>query len=65
MRELWETGRSDLKGDFFQMDDCRCLPLPAAKIHPAGGSPARQMWPTTISATRALDAGRVGTICFG
>lgn len=32
MRELWETGRSDLRGDFFQMDDCRCLPLPAAKI---------------------------------
>jgi pyrimidine oxygenase len=32
MRELWETGRSDLKGDFFQMDDCRCLPLPTAKI---------------------------------
>ncbi len=28
MRELWETGHSDLKGDFFQMDDCRCLPLP-------------------------------------
>lgn len=32
MRELWETGRSDLKGDFFRMDDCRCLPLPTAKI---------------------------------
>jgi pyrimidine oxygenase len=32
MRELWETGRSDLKGDFFQMDDCRCLPLPTANI---------------------------------
>src|ERR1700745_1171621 len=32
MRELWETGRSDLKGAFFQMDDCRCLPLPTAKI---------------------------------
>ncbi len=32
MRELWETGRSDFKGDFFQMDDCRCLPLPTAKI---------------------------------
>jgi pyrimidine oxygenase len=32
MRELWETGRSDFKGDFFQMDDCRCLPLPMAKI---------------------------------
>src|SRR6201985_3407400 len=32
MCELWETGRSDFKGDFFQMDDCRCLPLPTAKI---------------------------------
>ena len=32
MRELWETGRSDLKGDFFQMDDCRCLPMPTGKI---------------------------------
>jgi pyrimidine oxygenase len=32
MRELWESGRSDFKGDFFQMDDCRCLPLPTARI---------------------------------
>jgi pyrimidine oxygenase len=32
MRELWETGRSDFKGDFFQMDDCRCLPMPTANI---------------------------------
>jgi pyrimidine oxygenase len=32
MRELWATGQSDFKGDFFQMDDCRCLPLPTAKI---------------------------------
>jgi len=32
MKELWETGRSDFKGDFFQMDDCRCLPMPSAKI---------------------------------
>jgi pyrimidine oxygenase len=23
---------SDLKGDFFQMDDCRCLPTPTGKI---------------------------------
>jgi pyrimidine oxygenase len=30
--KLWEAGRSDFKGDFFQMDDCRCLPLPTAKI---------------------------------
>ena len=26
------TGRSDFKGDFFQMDDCRCLPMPTANI---------------------------------
>jgi len=32
MKELWETGQSDFKGDFFQMDDCRCLPMPSAKI---------------------------------
>ena len=32
MKELWATGRSDFKGDFFQMDDCRCLPMPTAKI---------------------------------
>ena len=32
MKELWATGRSDFKGDFFQMDDCRCLPLPTGDI---------------------------------
>jgi pyrimidine oxygenase len=32
MRELWETGRSDFKGAFFQMDDCRLLPQPQAPI---------------------------------
>lgn len=32
MRELWQTGRSDFRGDFFQMDDCRCLPMPGAEI---------------------------------
>jgi pyrimidine oxygenase len=32
MRELWDTGRCDLKGDFFQMDDCRCLPMPTTRI---------------------------------
>lgn len=32
MKELWATGRSDFKGDFFQMDDCRLLPQPTAKI---------------------------------
>ena len=32
LRELWETGVSDLKGEFFQMDDCRVLPKPQANI---------------------------------
>jgi len=32
MKELWTTGHSDFKGDFFQMDDCRCLPTPTAKV---------------------------------
>jgi pyrimidine oxygenase len=32
MQELWATGRSDFKGDFFKMDDCRCLPLPSRMI---------------------------------
>ena len=32
MKELWSTGRSDFKGDFFAMDDCRCSPLPSRPI---------------------------------
>ncbi len=32
MKELWATGQSDFKGDFFKMDDCHCLPTPTAKI---------------------------------
>lgn len=28
MRELWRDGVSDLKGDFFQMNDCRLSPRP-------------------------------------
>jgi pyrimidine oxygenase len=32
MKELWDTGRSDFKGDFFKMDDCRCLPTPTARV---------------------------------
>ena len=32
MKALWATGRSDLKGKFFQMDDCRLLPLPSGPI---------------------------------
>jgi pyrimidine oxygenase len=59
MRELWETGRSDFKGDFLQMDDCRCLPLPPPNFRssaPLRAMPARaspRNMPTTISAVAA------------
>jgi len=36
MRELWETGRSDFKGHFFQMDDCRLSPQPKSGITVVG-----------------------------
>jgi pyrimidine oxygenase len=36
MRDLWERGRSDFKGDFFQMDDCVLSPRPSAPIQIVG-----------------------------
>jgi pyrimidine oxygenase len=38
MRELWETGRSDFKGAFFQMDDCRLSPRPEKAIPIVGAA---------------------------
>jgi pyrimidine oxygenase len=32
MRELWATGESNLQGRFFQMADCKLLPMPSARI---------------------------------
>ncbi len=32
LQELFSTGRSDFKGEFFQMDDCRMLPMPQRPI---------------------------------
>ncbi|MEE4454181.1 pyrimidine utilization protein A [Novosphingobium resinovorum] len=32
MKDLWETGTSDFKGDYFTMDDCKLSPRPAGKI---------------------------------
>jgi pyrimidine oxygenase len=32
LRDLWETGQSDLKGEFFQMEACKLSPRPAAPI---------------------------------
>jgi len=40
LRELWETGRSDFKGDYYRMDDCLVRPTPSGdmKIICAGSS---------------------------
>ena len=32
MRELWDTGHSDFKGEYFQMTDCRLSPRPSGKV---------------------------------
>ena len=42
LHELWSTGKSDLKGDFFQMEDCRVSPQPqqGIKVVCAGQSQA-------------------------
>jgi len=32
MKELWETGHSDLRGDYFQMTDCVLSPRPEAPV---------------------------------
>ena len=32
LRDLWDTGRSDRKGRFFQMEDCRLSPQPQAAM---------------------------------
>lgn len=42
LRDLWETGHSDFKGEHFQMDDCRVSPQPQVpmKVICAGQSDA-------------------------
>jgi pyrimidine oxygenase len=32
MNDLWQSGKSDFKGDFFQMTDCTLSPQPSGKI---------------------------------
>lgn len=32
LRDLWGTGQSDLKGEFFTMNDCRLSPRPAQPV---------------------------------
>ncbi len=36
MRDLWTQGRSDFKGEYFQMDDCVLSPRPSAPIKIVG-----------------------------
>ncbi len=38
MRDLLETGRSDFKGEFFQMDDCRLSPRPSGRVEIVGAN---------------------------
>ena len=38
MRDLMETGRSDFKGDFFRMDDCRLSPCPSGRVEIVGAN---------------------------
>src|ERR1700733_8539964 len=37
MKQLWETGHSDFKGDYFQMDDCRLSPPPVRPVKLVSG----------------------------
>ena len=32
MKDLWETGSSDFKGEYFTMEDCKLSPSPEAKV---------------------------------
>jgi pyrimidine oxygenase len=32
LRELWATGVSDFKGQYYQMDDCRVRPVPVGEV---------------------------------
>jgi pyrimidine oxygenase len=32
LEDLWTTGRSDFRGEFFQMEDCRLSPRPSQRI---------------------------------
>ncbi|MBR0655928.1 pyrimidine utilization protein A [Plastoroseomonas arctica] len=44
MKDLWAEGRSDFKGEYFQMTDCRVSPRPTRKIEViSAGQSARGM----------------------
>ena len=49
MRDLWEHGKSDFKGDHFQMEDCQMKPVPSERIEivAAGQSPTGMSFAAT------------------
>jgi pyrimidine oxygenase len=51
LRELWETGRCDRKGEFFQMEDCRLSPRPQTDMNIicAGQSDTGMMFSATYA----------------
>ena len=51
MQDLWETGESNLKGEFFTMNDCQMLPMPSRRIPlvAAGQSPAGMEFAATYA----------------
>lgn len=51
MKELWDTGRSDFKGDHFTMSDCHMKPRPegSVKIVAAGQSPRGMAFAATYA----------------
>jgi hypothetical protein len=62
LRDLWGTGRSDFKGDYFTMNDCRVSPQPSQpmKVICAGQSDAG--WPSPPSTPTTTSASAKGSI---
>ncbi|EPC0458076.1 LLM class flavin-dependent oxidoreductase [Escherichia coli] len=60
LRDLWGTGKSDFKGDFFTMNDCRVSPQPSVpmKVICAGQSDAGSYVLFMVIADETDDAAR-------
>jgi len=64
MRDLWATGRSDHKGDFFTMTDCRCSPQPlhGIEIIAAGQSNRGMQFAAEYADYNFISAGGINDI---
>jgi len=58
MKELWQDGRSDFTGEYFQLDDCRLGPVPAhhVDIISAGSSPRGRRFAAEMADYNFTDA---------